>query len=837
VGTTGVEDIYELSPLQQGMLLHAVHDGASDMYLGQHVYVVDGPLDADAMIAAWRLVFESHPALRTSFHWDGLDKPLQVVHRDVMPPASRDDWSGLDEDVQRTRLDLLMARDRAAGFDLTAAPLQRLHLIRLGPDRHALAWTHHHLLLDGWSVPVFMNEVMTRYQALTIGGPPAPPAPPYRDYIAWLQRQDLGAAERFWKETLAGVSPAPLIPLRPLDPRRGTGLVERRVASIAGPTEEALRAAALRHRVTLNAVLQAAWSVVLQHYTGRSDVVFGCVSSGRPAELRDVDRMIGMFVNTLPVPVTVPSDGEVGAWLRDIQASFASIRRYEFSPLSDIKKWAGAPGQQLFDSLIVLDNYSFTVEAGREAAGPLTVRSRSGYDKVSVPLAMILTPAPVSEVHLLYHRDRFEDGFAGEVLDCLLATLAELARADRVEQVVKAANPEPIPIPGPALAEPEGPASAMADASSTAPGAVSASPGEETIAEIFRDILELTEIDVTTSFFELGGDSFGAVRAVGRIEGATVSMLALNPSVRELAAALASAGPDEVDDELDAEIAELERQLAEKSARADFKRQLAEYYGLDKEEERLVNSGHGQLEFERTKDIVQRHLPPAPAVIADIGGGTGRYAFWLAELGYRVVHRDIVPRHVEQVRLLAGRLGADVETALGDARDVDLADESVAAVLLLGPLYHLPQEADRVRTLREAARIVTPGGVVFGAAVSRWAARLDGVLRERIYERGPEMLDLIDSVEQTGVLPPMAASGYTAYTHRPRDLQAEFRSAGLDLADLASVEGAAFLMPDLSERMADPAARQAILDSARAHERVPELLGLGPHLVATGRRP
>ena len=570
MATTNVEDIYELSPLQRGMLLHAVHDGASDMYLGQHLYVVEGRLDSNALIQAWRLVFESHPALRTSFHWDGLDKPLQVVHRDVTPPAHREDWSDVDEDLQRERLDLLMAEERASGFDLTAAPLQRLRLIRLGDNRHALAWTHHHLLLDGWSVPVFMNEVMTRYQSLTVGGPPPPPAPPYRDYIAWLQRQDMTAAEAFWKQALAGVTPGRLAAMRPLDPRRGTGAVERNVVSIAGTIEAGLRDAALRHRVTVNAVLQAAWSVVLHRYTGRTDVVFGCVSSGRPPELSDVDRMIGMFVNTLPVPVTVPGDGDVGPWLRDIQSKFAAIRRYEFSPLSDIKRWAGAPGRQLFDTLLVLANYSFTVEAGSSMTDQLTVRSQTTYDKVSVPLSLIVTPSPVSELQLLYHRDRFDSGFADEVLDCLLATLTAITWAERVEQVVSAAGPMPDLMP---VYDSEQDAPAATGDHGGGSAVPPATPEEEAIAAVYRDILELAEIDVTASFFELGGDSFGAVRAVGRIEGATVTMLALNPSVRDLAAAVKAAGLGEVDDELDAEIAELERQLADK---ADLKRQLTE---------------------------------------------------------------------------------------------------------------------------------------------------------------------------------------------------------------------------------------------------------------------
>ncbi len=776
MGTTDVDDIYELSPLQQGMLLHTVHDGASDMYLGQHVYVVEGRLDADALVRAWRRVFAAHPALRTSFHWEGLDKPLQVVHRDVTPPAHREDWSDLGEELQHERLDELLADDRGAGFDLTAAPLQRLYLVRLGDDRHALAWTHHHLLLDGWSVPVFMNEVMTHYRALTAGGPPPPPAPPFRDYIAWLQRQDTDAARAFWTETLGGVVPRRPAALRPADPRGATGEPERHTVGIAGGREEALRAAAARHRVTLGTVLQAAWAVVLSRLTGSADVVFGSVSSGRPPELPDVDRMIGMFITTLPVPVAVPAAGATGPWLRGLQARYAAIRRYESSSLSDIKRWSGVPGQQLYDSLVVIGNYSFAVEGG--GTGGLAVRSQTTFDKVSVPLSVIVTPAPVSELQLLLHPDRFDPGFAEDVLDRLLAVLDALTRADDVGQVVAAAGPlvEPVPSDAAGRAAPPVPG---------APVQGPETPEEEAIAAVYRELLELDEVDVTTSFFDLGGDSFGAVRAVGRIEGATVTMLALNPSVRGLAAALAAAGPG-VDDDLDAEIAELERQLAENAERIERARR-----GEAVEEEERADSGHGVLEFERTQEILLRHLPPAPAVVADIGGGLGRFALWLAGLGYRVEHRDIVAAHVEHVRGAAAGAGADVGTAVGDARELDLDDESVDAVLLLGPLHHLPSAADRLQVLREARRVVRPGGTVFAAAVSRRGARLDGVLR------------------------------------------AEFGAAGLVVADLVIVEGAAFLLDDLGERTADPRAREAVLQGARAHE----LLGVGPHLIATGRRP
>jgi SAM-dependent methyltransferase len=261
---------------------------------------------------------------------------------------------------------------------------------------------------------------------------------------------------------------------------------------------------------------------------------------------------------------------------------------------------------------------------------------------------------------------------------------------------------------------------------------------------------------------------------------------------------------------------------------------LRAYYERGMERERL-SDGRGNLEFTRTAEIVLRRLPAAPAVVADIGGGPGRYALWLASLGYQVEHRDLMPLHVEQLTAdTAGVTG--IHTAVGDARDLDLADASVDAVLLLGPLYHLIDRAERVRALRECARIVRPGGPVFAAAISRWAARIDGMLRERIYLKHPAVLDLIDRIDLTGMLPPLQEGGFTAFCHRPGELRDEITEAALKVTDLVSVEGPAFILGDLDARMADPADRSVALEVARAIERVPELAGIGPHLIATGIR-
>jgi SAM-dependent methyltransferase len=240
------------------------------------------------------------------------------------------------------------------------------------------------------------------------------------------------------------------------------------------------------------------------------------------------------------------------------------------------------------------------------------------------------------------------------------------------------------------------------------------------------------------------------------------------------------------------------------------------------------------LEFTRTVEIIGRVLPRPPAIVADVGGGPGQYSAWLAARGYRVEHRDRVLLHVEQVR--AAR-HANVTTAVGDARALDLPDNSVDVVLLLGPLYHLLDRGDRVRALSEARRIVRPAGQVVIAAISRWAARLDGILTERLDQTRPNAVELITASESDGILPPLAAGSFGGYTHRPHEFAGEVRDAGLVLDDLVGVEGLPLATSDLAERLADPLARRALLDSARAVERVPELLGLSSHLIATAYKP
>jgi len=265
-------------------------------------------------------------------------------------------------------------------------------------------------------------------------------------------------------------------------------------------------------------------------------------------------------------------------------------------------------------------------------------------------------------------------------------------------------------------------------------------------------------------------------------------------------------------------------------------REVARYYERGLERDRL-DAGYGPLERERTRETLDRYLPPPPAIIADIGGGAGVHAIWLAERGYEVHLRDPVPLHVQQALAAARSLEAPLASAgVADARTLDLDQGSVDVALLLGPLYHLQEAADRRRALEEARRVLRGGGLLVVAAVSRWAPILDG-LRLGLLEN-PDHLRAADEAAATGRFDPPPESGFTeSYLHRPEELRGEVAAAGFTVEDLVGLEGVGFALDDFDERWADPSGREALLGAARRTGHIPELLGMSPHLLLVARRP
>ncbi|WP_315752519.1 MULTISPECIES: non-ribosomal peptide synthase/polyketide synthase [unclassified Bradyrhizobium] len=375
-----VEDIYPLSPMQQGMLFHALHDDGTGVYVNQVAAETRG-LDAGKLQAAWQAVSNRHTVLRTGFLWRELPgPPQQVVHRNADVPFVAEDWRERAAQLAPAALDAaLMAaadRERADGFDLSRPPLQRVRLIRIADDRHWLIWTHHHILMDGWSSARFIAEVMQHEGQGALQGQP----PRYRDYIAWLQAQDHGAAAEFWRAALAGLDEPSLLSRPAVDARVGHGSL---TMAVDADLSERLQRFATRERVTLNTVVQAAWAQLLRRFTGQDTVCFGVTVSDRPAGLAGAEEMVGLFINTLPVVDAEDPQRRVGAWLRDLQDRNLALRDHGWMPLADIQRIAGQAGRPLFDSILVFENYpvdeALKTRDGRVSVGRTRILETSNY--------------------------------------------------------------------------------------------------------------------------------------------------------------------------------------------------------------------------------------------------------------------------------------------------------------------------------------------------------------------------------------------------------------------------------------------------------------------------
>ena len=414
----GPEDLYPLSPIQEGVLFHSLYEPQSDVYFRQFSVTMYGTLDVDAFMQAWQQVIKRHPILRTSFHWAELEKPLQAVHKHAELPLEQHDWRHLPTGEQLEQLQAFLKSNQARGLDLSTPPLMRLAIIRLAEDEYQVVWTYHNLLLDGWSKSLVVQEVLAFYhahsQAQSIS---LPRSRSYRDYIAWLRRQDLSNAETFWREMLAGFSvPTPLLMgLKDVNPLGTTGYNEQKLRLPANVTEE-LKTLARQHQLTLNTIAQGAWALVLSRYSGEDDIVFGITVSGRPADLAGVESMVGPFINTLPVRVNVDWDADLLPWLRDLQARQLEVRQYEFSPLAQVQGWSEVRGKALFESIFVFENYPFDAEAGQRNED-LRITNVQSIEQTNYPLTAGAEPGPELLLHLSHDEARLSQQTIKQMLD------------------------------------------------------------------------------------------------------------------------------------------------------------------------------------------------------------------------------------------------------------------------------------------------------------------------------------------------------------------------------------------------------------------------------------
>ncbi len=488
-----IEAVYPLAPMQQGMLFHNLLAPDSGAYFEQFCCTLRGKLDKTAFIRAWQEVIHRQSVLRTAFAWKSLEQMVQIVYPQIDLQIEEQDWQELTHHEQEKYLQAYQQADRVKGFDLAKPPLMRLALMQIGADKHYLLWSIHHILMDGWSMPLILNEVMSFYEAYRQGRVLVlPPGRPYKDYIAWLQKQDQVAAETYWRRKLRGFSsPTPLgvdrLVSEPEFSLTDGGVTSQRVR---GMTEQGqvfpsvseseiklsrevtatLQAMARRFRVTFSTVIQAAWALLLSRYSGETEVVFGLTVSGRPAELGGVETMIGLFINTLPVRIQVNPRQSLREYLQTIQAETAEMRQFEYSSLAQVQTWSDVPhGIPLFESILVFENYPVDKSLREQvviraevavSSKPFVAPSSSGvrremglriedinsFEQTNYPLNLISGLGDQLPLKVSYDRTRFEAGTIQRMLGHLKNLLEEMTGGLAQQDVLDSTRDQSQPI-------------------------------------------------------------------------------------------------------------------------------------------------------------------------------------------------------------------------------------------------------------------------------------------------------------------------------------------------------------------------------------------------------
>jgi len=530
-----IEDIYPLTAMQR--LFFAMETSQSNLGFEQWHFRLDGTVDTERLRRAFEHVVERHGMLRTAFVVEGAAEPVQIVCAGVTLPWSEEDWRGIGPADQARRLADLLAADARASFDLARPPLLRVALRRVSDDAYHFVWSTHHLCIDGWSWPIVLADVSRAYEALEAGTQASlTKAASFRTYVEWLARSAPNS-EEFWKAQLAGVSaPTPL--------RLGAGQktsVEQAsdpfaevVTSLAAPTTDALRDVARRTHVTLSAIFNAAWSLLLAHHSGAHTVVFGAAFSGRPAEIEGIESLVGPCVNNVPVRVTVDPTSALGPWLTQIQQLQFEVAQHQYAPLEEIQRWAGIPWRyRLFDSLVVFQNYRVEAEA-RQIGTRIRSTLISAPEATNYPLTVAVAVESQLRIRLIFRPEALAHAEVMRVADDLSTVLSALASArDATVGDILALLPD----------DSRGHAADSAPALLPVRANVFSAPAsgaEREIASVWQELFGVDRVSLDDNFFDLGGHSLLLLQAHERFKARLrpdlpIVALLQYPTVRSLA--------------------------------------------------------------------------------------------------------------------------------------------------------------------------------------------------------------------------------------------------------------------------------------------------------------
>ncbi|HWM07337.1 MAG TPA: amino acid adenylation domain-containing protein [Actinophytocola sp.] len=772
-------DVLPLAPLQEGLVFQSLYnDDGLDVYTLQLAIELTGDVDADKLRAAVLALLRRHENLRAGFVHEGMTVPVQVITADAAADWARLDLGELAESEKDAELGRITEQARGVPFDLSEPPPLRATLIRLGPDRSRLLLTLHHILLDGWSTPILLDELMRLYAA---GGADAglPPVPPYRDYLAWLAAQDRTVTEAAWRTELDGVTEATL--LVPADPDRHAIMPERFTVELPDDLGRALVRLASELGITMNTIMQAAWGLLLQRLTGRDDVVFGATVSGRPPEVADIERMVGLFINTVPVRVPIDPTEPVGDLLRRLRERQTSLVAHQHVRLVDLRRLTGVG--ELFDTLLVFQNFPVDSEAVDRPTGQVRVADLQTRDATHYVLTLDAWLAGEQAGFRLGYRPDLFGSAEIEQLGATLRGLLEAMVADRTVPVGRLGAAEQLGamLGGllEELADRRVPAGVLEDTGDQMPDQTSrlgsqagssvdqpATPAnglaqhgehEEVLRELFADVLGVSEVGLDDDFFELGGDSIVSIQLSSRARKVglvfTLRDVFTNPTVRALAGVVraeqddaAAETPEDAIGELPLTPIMLDMINRSGAGSHDNLANLSQL-PLGCDEERLVATLRAVLDHH---DVLRARLVYAPGS----GGGTTDWVLEIpakgtvdaAELVTRVDVRDVAMADLMDVVAAQQRaVQANLSPEAGrmvQAVWFDAGPDRHGRLMLV--VHHLAVDGLSLRVLqedlREAWDAVAAGGEVALQPVGRsfrgWARWLVGLAGGRTEELG-----------------------------------------------------------------------------------------------------
>lgn len=420
--------IYRLSGLQEGMLFHWMYNGQSGTYIEQFSCDLEG-LQVNPFRKSWEHLVSRHSILRTGFYHDSFKIPVQCVYRKVQLPIEVLDYSGLDIAEREESIRRFEAADRGRGFSFKEAPLMRITLIRLEGDRYRMLWTHHHILLDGWSVHILMEEFLQTYESIMAGRMPlAEEEDKFEDYIRYLEKRDKEEEEAYWQHYLEGLKEGSLLPWIPAGSLRnkGYGTYREEILLLDATETERIGSFSQKYHLTVNTMMQGVWSYLLYRYTGNPHVVYGVTVSGRPDDLPDMERRVGMYINILPLHDRIDREEKMIDWLMRIQRGQIGCRVYQHTMLPDIQKWIGIPGD-LFDSTMAFNNYAVNKEMLARQRG-LRVENAYINEQSNYPLTITVVSGVETGVSFSYNSHLIPEAVIGRIRGHFEQVLRQLIR-------------------------------------------------------------------------------------------------------------------------------------------------------------------------------------------------------------------------------------------------------------------------------------------------------------------------------------------------------------------------------------------------------------------------